>query len=271
MAKAEKVAVLGVDAMDPRLTRKYVDMGIMPNVKKLIEMGACREDLTLLGALPTVTPPQWTTLATGAYPMTHGIEDFNINLKGELDVNFAGIYSKYVRAEPLWNVTAESGKRTLVWHWPGGAWPPTSDNQNLMVVDGTTPGACGFGYAMRDNEVTIIANTNAQETTYVPYSLAHSKGYNGDGSDLYCIGTGTHQTSKKDYHDELWKTFSEGIACNGYVPKRYMDYRLMVLLPGDSGMDAMKRFPQNVSLSPIKQSKGKIKFSCFISANTNSI
>lgn len=38
MAKAEKVAVLGVDAMDPRLTRKYVDMGLMPNVKKLIEM-----------------------------------------------------------------------------------------------------------------------------------------------------------------------------------------------------------------------------------------
>ena len=36
MAKATKVAVLGVDAMDPRLTRKYVDMGIMPNVKKLI-------------------------------------------------------------------------------------------------------------------------------------------------------------------------------------------------------------------------------------------
>ena len=43
MAKAEKVAVLGVDAMDPRLTRKYVDMGLMPNVKKLIEMGACRD------------------------------------------------------------------------------------------------------------------------------------------------------------------------------------------------------------------------------------
>ena len=39
MAKASKVAVLGIDAMDPRLTRKYVDMGIMPNTKKIIEMG----------------------------------------------------------------------------------------------------------------------------------------------------------------------------------------------------------------------------------------
>lgn len=105
--------------MDPRFSRKMVDEGKMPNLKKLIERGSAREDLRLLGAVPTITPPMWTTLATGAYPMTHGIEDFNINLKGELDVNFAGIYSKYVHAEPLWNVTAENGKKTLVWHWPG--------------------------------------------------------------------------------------------------------------------------------------------------------
>jgi len=65
-AKAEKILVLGVDGMDARLTRKYVDKGIMPNLAKLIERGACRENLVLLGANPTVTPPMWTTLATGA-------------------------------------------------------------------------------------------------------------------------------------------------------------------------------------------------------------
>lgn len=253
---SEKVLLLGIDGMDPRFSRKMVDEGKMPNLKKLIERGSAREDLRLLGAVPTITPPMWTTLATGAYPMTHGIEDFNINLKGELDVNFAGIYSKYVHAEPLWNVTAENGKKTLVWHWPGGAWPPTSTSENLMVVDGTTPGALGFGYAMRDGEVTIIANKKATEPKFFPYAAAHSKGYDGDGSDLHTIGTGNHATSKKDYHDELWKEFSEGIACNGYVPKRYMDYRLMVSMPGDSGMDTLKRFPQNISLSPISEPTG---------------
>ena len=64
-AAAEKILLLGVDGMDPRLTRKYVDEGKLPHVKKLIERGACREDLVLLGAQPTVTPPMWTTLATG--------------------------------------------------------------------------------------------------------------------------------------------------------------------------------------------------------------
>ena len=65
-AIAEKVFVVGLDAMDPRLTRKYVDMGIMPNVQKLLEQGSARHDLVLLGAMPTITPQQWTTLATGA-------------------------------------------------------------------------------------------------------------------------------------------------------------------------------------------------------------
>lgn len=75
-ALAKKIFCIGVDGMDPRLTRKYVDEGKMPNVKKLIERGACRHDLAMVGAMPTVTPPMWTTLATGAYPGTHGITCF---------------------------------------------------------------------------------------------------------------------------------------------------------------------------------------------------
>ena len=32
-ASAEKIFVLGIDGMDPRLTRKFVDEGKMPNTK----------------------------------------------------------------------------------------------------------------------------------------------------------------------------------------------------------------------------------------------
>ena len=85
-AASEKIMILGVDGMDPRLTCKYVAEGLMPNVKKLMDRGACREDLVLLGANPTVTPPMWTTLATGAYPMTHGITGFFRHSHQELDV-----------------------------------------------------------------------------------------------------------------------------------------------------------------------------------------
>ena len=137
---SSKVFVCGVDAMDPRLTRKYIDMGLMPNAKKMLERGAAREDLVMLGCMPTVTPPQWTTMATGATPQVHGITSF-YRLGGDLDLINMNLDSRLCHAEQLWNVTAEAGLKTLVWHWPGSAWPPSSDSPNLTVVDGSSPGS----------------------------------------------------------------------------------------------------------------------------------
>ena len=62
-ALTDKLLILGVDGMDPKLTRKFINEGLMPNVARFIELGAAREDLRQLGALPTITPPCWTTLA----------------------------------------------------------------------------------------------------------------------------------------------------------------------------------------------------------------
>ena len=53
--------------MDPKMTRRLVDEGRLPNIEKLIKQGGARHDLVLLGGVPTITPPMWTTLATGAY------------------------------------------------------------------------------------------------------------------------------------------------------------------------------------------------------------
>lgn len=76
MSSKNKVLVLGIDGMDPMITKKYLEKGVMPNLQKIVERGAQREDLVMLGSVPTVTPPMWTTLATGALPATHGITDF---------------------------------------------------------------------------------------------------------------------------------------------------------------------------------------------------
>ncbi len=167
-AAAEKILLLGVDGLDPRLTRKYVDEGKLPNIKKLISRGACREDLVLLGANPPVTPPQWTTLATGAYPSTHGITCFFKQSPTELDAMEYNLDSRLCKAEQLWNVFAEAGKKTLVWHWPGSSWPPTSDSENLLVVDGTAPGSVGMGNCQRESEYLLVAGSNIKELTILP-------------------------------------------------------------------------------------------------------
>lgn len=167
-ATTEKILMLGVDGMDPRLTRKYVDMGIMPNVKKYIERGACREDLTMLGGHPTVTPPMWTTLATGCYANVHGITGFyRASASGDSSRIAYNFDSRLCHAEPLWNVTDEAGLKTMVWHWPGSAWPPTSDNPNLMVVDGTSPGSVAMAVATVDKEYLVEASTDCESVTYL--------------------------------------------------------------------------------------------------------
>ena len=116
MTANRKIIVVGVDGMDPRLAKTYLNQGKMPNLAMLLQNGAAREDLVMLGAVPTITPPQWTTLATGAYPGTHGITDFWNQHPDKLDTLIYSLDSRNCKAEQLWNVTAQFGKKTLVWH-----------------------------------------------------------------------------------------------------------------------------------------------------------
>ena len=166
-AKTNKILVLGVDGMDPRLTKKFMDQGKLPHIKEYVEKGACREDLVLLGAMPTITPPLWATLATGAYPETHGITCFWNQSKESLDEIVYAFDSLTCKAEQLWNVFAEAGKKTLVWHWPGGSWPPSSNSENLYVVDGTQPASVSMGSSLRDMELYIHADVNIQDAVMV--------------------------------------------------------------------------------------------------------
>ena len=166
-ATANKILLLGVDGLDPRLTRKFVNEGKMPNTAEYIRRGACREDLIMLGGHPTVTPPMWTTLATGCYANVHGITGF-YRYGGDIDTIDYNLDSKFCKAEQLWNVFAEAGKKTLVWHWPGSSWPPSSDSPNLMVVDGTSPGSVGMATSQVEQEYLAVANEEAPEVTYIP-------------------------------------------------------------------------------------------------------
>ncbi len=165
-AIAEKVMVLGIDGFDPRLAKKYLDEGKMPNLKKFIDRGSCRDDLVLLGGHPTVTPPMWATLATGCYANVHGVTGFDVASPKGLDWIRYSLDSSTCKAERVWDCFAEAGKKTLVWHWPGCAWPPTSQNPNLYVVDGTSPGSVGMSFGQFDGETMLGASTAIKEPTF---------------------------------------------------------------------------------------------------------
>ena len=168
-AITNKVLVLGIDGMDPSLTNKFLSQGIMPNLKKIIDKGSCRDDLIMLGSNPTVTPPMWTTLATGANPYVHGITGFWNQSHDNLEGLIYNLDSRMCKAEQLWNVTAEAGLKTLVWHWPGSSWPPSSDNPNLNVVEGTQPGAINMGVASVDWEKIVDASESIDTLKFLKH------------------------------------------------------------------------------------------------------
>ena len=234
-AKASKVAVLGVDAMDPRLTRKYVDMGIMPNTKKIIEAGVARQDLVLLGAMPTVTPPQWTTLATGAWPGTHDITGF-YRQGYDLDYVNLNFDSTNCREEQLWNVTAEAGYKTLVWHWPGSAWPPSSDSENLSVVDGTSPGGVNMSSAQVDVEFIVMASDKTELTTYRSGAMTSS-------AKVPCVVTGLDKEEPQKKNT--------GMA--GLMGKKMKKgFRLYIMDPLKDGQGGSNAIPADVAYSTLK-------------------
>ncbi len=157
-----KLIVLGVDGMDPKLCKRLLDKGVLPNIQRMLDMGAAREDLVMLGANPTITPPMWTTLSTGAYPMTHGITCYWNTAENEIGKFRNNFDSSYVKAEQIWEVTAKAGKKTLVWTWPC-SWPPVIDNENLHVVCGNCPQGPNAVSAMVEDEHFTYASTAYKE------------------------------------------------------------------------------------------------------------
>ncbi len=141
MAKlAKRVALIGLDCCMPTLLQKYIDEGAVPNLAKLAEKGTFAE--CCLGALPTITPPNWATIATGAWPGTHGVTCFHYHQPGTNPDNtniFQSWSSNRWQAEPIWDAADKAGKKCIVLTFPG-SWPSHMKNGVIVSGDGFIPG-----------------------------------------------------------------------------------------------------------------------------------
>ncbi len=279
-AMADKVLVLGVDGFEPSLAKKFMEQGRMPALKKFVEKGSAREDLILLGAHPTVTPPMWTTLATGAYPATHGIISFFNPHPEKIGTSIYALDSRMCLAEPFWNVAAEAGKNTLVWHWPGSSWPPTSDSPNLTVVDGTQPGAINMGAAIIDKETILLADTTIENVRFVAHDAPNNPGV---GCVITDLEAADESAGTKPEDGKIGKNALENIAAGGIESSN------IVVDESDTEIAALGGNNLNTINSPIKAptgwaaapedskeftlltSKGYVRRPCLILKNENGV
>jgi len=134
--KAKKVLLLGLDGADPLLVQRYIKEGKLPNFKRVLDGGVSTVGYSMQAVLPAITPPNWASLATGAWPSTHGVSCFwNHTLGNPLDQLEYGFNSNLLKAEPIWRAYARQGKKSILFNYPT-AWPPTTEND--IYVDGTS-------------------------------------------------------------------------------------------------------------------------------------
>lgn len=242
-ARTNKLIVLGIDGMDPVTTRRMIDEGKLPNIKKYLELGSARTGLDMIGAHPTITPPCWTTLATGAYPGTHGITCYWRQSEESLDAVVYNMDSRNCKAEQIWNATTEAGLKTLVWHWPGSSWPPTSNSPLLHVVDGTQPGSVNMGVAQMDWEKVVYASTETKNLRFIP----HTQKTAGVGCNITDIGEVLSIEEEDDEMMELWW---------GDEARKGAEIRTYVKDLNDTEMMIGAKVAYDMIFSPIKPSDG---------------
>ena len=177
--KAEKAIIVGIDApIVPRLYR-YCKEGHLPTINKLFVEGGVWAHNCLV-PLPTVTPPNWAAISTGAWPSTVHITDFNVHVPGdELDNLHQGMFSPDVQAETLYEAITRAGKKSIILNYPA-TWPPKVDDS--IVVGGNALTLNAWSLKKRQDMRMIPGGgqrlaEEIRETTYSDVSLYSTQEY----------------------------------------------------------------------------------------------
>ena len=137
----KKVVIIGLDSATSYFVKKFAEEGYLPNIKKLMDNGVWGEAVC---PFPSLTGSNWHTIATGAWPKTHGCTDMWIHVEGEpLDKLRCAFYTTYCRAEYLWNVAERFGKKPLLMKY-SASLPFTIEN-GIQVEGCATPWWGGGG------------------------------------------------------------------------------------------------------------------------------
>ena len=136
--KAKRAALLGFDCAIPKRLEALMAEGVLPNFKKFVEEGSY---MTEGYNLPTVTPPSWATICTGAYPRTHGVEDYYYYVEGrslEHKKTVQGFGSAVLTAETIWDCWDKEGKKCVVVNYPM-SWPSKMNHGVMVMGEGISP------------------------------------------------------------------------------------------------------------------------------------
>lgn len=123
MYSPRRAILVGLDGVSPIFLNRLINEDLLPNFEKLKNEGTFAP--YCLSSLPTSTPENWTTIATGSWNGTHQVMSFQVfqpeNLNGRWVVGYT---SKESKAEFIWTAAERARKKSIIIKYPA-SWPPT--------------------------------------------------------------------------------------------------------------------------------------------------
>ena len=191
----KRAMVIGLDAAEPVLCRRLMDEGKMPNLKKLLDNGVANHNLAMIGCLPSVTPPNWTSIATGCWPRTHGVTCYGNQTLGQaLNIEEVNWTSENVTADFIWEAFAKEGKRSIALSYCS-AWPPRdTTNDNTIIIDGS--GVVPFLRSGIDYQKVVTFQEGDFPMEFIPHTIK------SDNKDCIIMGDQYEEMKKKSINSQ---------------------------------------------------------------------
>lgn len=127
-----EVLIIGLDGVDPELLDRYIQQGILPNLKRLRDKGVYAR---LKSSIPIITTVTWTSFITGKNPGKHGIFGF-VNYKDDTH-NLKILNSSDRKTEGIWSILNRCGKTVGIFNLP--SLYPAEKIDKFMVCGMLTP------------------------------------------------------------------------------------------------------------------------------------
>lgn len=169
--------LLGLDGACPGVIERAIDDGLMPNLKRMRDVGCCADNIPFPSA---VTPGNWDAIATGSKPATIGISDFCVHTPGEpLDEKHDVFTKDRCNAEFLWDAYSDRGHKVATIAYPGSL-PQTRPN-HLAIGNSGNPGESTPPHGIARNRGIVTGG-------YVPHGPFDWKEY--EEFELIPVGPG---------------------------------------------------------------------------------
>lgn len=127
-----KVLLIGLDGATFSILDPLMEDGVMPCLSRFLQQGVRAE---LRSVVPALTPPAWTSLATGRSPGVHGIFDF-FRMEPSEGRHIQFVSSKDVACATIWSIASANGLKVGAMNFPLMYPPPPVSG---YVIPGWVP------------------------------------------------------------------------------------------------------------------------------------